>query len=300
MFAHSLGSPFRESSATTAMSSTTSAPALLPNPMAFTFECRVPTLPPKTVDQNALFAPLTMLFALCYFRPAYPPPPPFGLRPMASPPIYLRSFQPKHSISRHPTLLFSGCIPRTSIFGFLVATVTLTFSPQPPHKLAHRSSCVFLGYSPHHKGYLCLDSHTNRVVISRHVVFESSFPFSKDPSPPTRATFDFLEDTYNPVPTPLALSPSAITASPHASGAPGATPPTPPGVTVHAPAADAPALAPLPSSWLLPPAAPSGSRSPHATPRPAVPATVMPGGSSSPVAIPTGPLSPTNGGRPLA
>jgi hypothetical protein len=67
------------------------------------------------------------------------------------------------------------------------------------------------------------------------------------------------------VPTPLALSPFAITASLHASGAPGATPPMPPGVTVHAPAANAPALAPLPSPWLLPPAAPSGSRSPHAT-----------------------------------
>ena len=54
------------------------------------------------------------------------------------------------------------------------------------HKLAPRSTlCVFLGYSPHHKGYVCLDRHTNRTIISRHVVFdETSFPFAEDPSPP--------------------------------------------------------------------------------------------------------------------
>ncbi|WVZ89259.1 hypothetical protein U9M48_035685 [Paspalum notatum var. saurae] len=65
-----------------------------------------------------------------------------------------------------------------------------------PHKLSPRSAlCVFLGYSPHHKGYLCLDRHTNRTIISRHVVFEeTSFPFSEDSSPPTRAAFDFLDD----------------------------------------------------------------------------------------------------------
>ena len=53
------------------------------------------------------------------------------------------------------------------------------------HKLAPRSlPCVFLGYSAHHKGYRCLDTSSNRVIISRHVVFdESSFPFAELPSP---------------------------------------------------------------------------------------------------------------------
>jgi hypothetical protein len=48
------------------------------------------------------------------------------------------------------------------------------------HKLALWSSaCVFLGYSPHHKGYRCMDLATPCVVISRHIVFdESSFPFA--------------------------------------------------------------------------------------------------------------------------
>ncbi|CAJ2640052.1 unnamed protein product [Trifolium pratense] len=47
------------------------------------------------------------------------------------------------------------------------------------HKFSRKTaSCVFLGYSPLHKGYRCLDSHTHRVYISRHVVFnENYFPY---------------------------------------------------------------------------------------------------------------------------
>jgi hypothetical protein len=47
-----------------------------------------------------------------------------------------------------------------------------------PHKLAPRSTwCVFIGYSPDHKGYCCIDLSTNRVVISHHAIFyEACFP----------------------------------------------------------------------------------------------------------------------------
>ena len=50
--------------------------------------------------------------------------------------------------------------------------------PYNKHKLEYRSKkCVFLGYSPLHKGYKCLHIPTNR--ISRDVVFdETVFPFS--------------------------------------------------------------------------------------------------------------------------
>jgi transposase InsO family protein len=48
--------------------------------------------------------------------------------------------------------------------------------PYTTHKLEFRSKpCIFLGYS--HAGYRCLDPFTNKVYLSRNVVFnESSFP----------------------------------------------------------------------------------------------------------------------------
>jgi hypothetical protein len=103
---------------------------------------------------------------------------------------------------------FLGPTPPMSIFEFLVASVTLTFPPQPPHKLApHSTPCVFLGYSPHRKGYLCLDRQTNRIIMLCHVVFEeSSFPF-EDPTRPTRAALRliFLDDCSNPVSVPAII-----------------------------------------------------------------------------------------------
>jgi hypothetical protein len=51
-----------------------------------------------------------------------------------------------------------------------------TFSTTP-HKLSPRSTrCVFLGCSSDHKAYHCLDLSTNRLIVSRPVVFyEASF-----------------------------------------------------------------------------------------------------------------------------
>ena len=52
--------------------------------------------------------------------------------------------------------------------------------PYSPHKLSARSEqCIFLGYSSFHIGYRCLSLSTNRLYISRNVIFEESiYPYS--------------------------------------------------------------------------------------------------------------------------
>jgi hypothetical protein len=68
-----------------------------------------------------------------------------------------------------------------------------------PHKLAPRSTrCVFLGYSSDHKGYRCLDLYTNRLIVSRHVVFYDSFPLAASPNP---TDLDFLCESGSTVST---------------------------------------------------------------------------------------------------
>jgi histone deacetylase 1/2 len=110
-----------------------------------------------------------------------------------------------HLLNLLPTKTLSFSTPHFALFGVQPSYKHLrvfgcacypNLSDTAPHKLSPRSSlCVFLGYSPHHKGYVCLDRHTNRTIISRHVIFdESSFPIAKDPSPPLLEAFDFLED----------------------------------------------------------------------------------------------------------
>ena len=56
--------------------------------------------------------------------------------------------------------------------------------PYTSHKLSYRSTaCIFLGYAPSHKGYICLDPTSSRFYISKNVLFhEASFPFREDPS----------------------------------------------------------------------------------------------------------------------
>ena len=104
-------------------------------------------------------------------------------------------------------------------------------SATAPHKLAPRSAlCIFLGYSAHHKGYRCLDPTTNRIIISRHVVFdESTFPFAEQTSPPTAADFTFLDEFPNPTVPPIGLPTMSSAGSPGSRGAVLPAPPVPPG-----------------------------------------------------------------------
>jgi hypothetical protein len=125
------------------------------------------------------------------------------------------------------------------------------------HKLSPRSTCcLFLGYSPDHKGYRCLDLTSHHIIISRHVVFdEDVFPLTGS-SPPTDLDSQLDSDSsthpsqasrLGPLPTPRVASPPshaapsthpvphvasmpllALLPAPRAAMPPALVPPTPP------------------------------------------------------------------------
>lgn len=103
---------------------------------------------------------------------------------------FLLNRRPCRSCHNHtPFFLLYGVQPTYTnmcVFGCLCYPNLTSTSA---HKLAPRSHpCVFLGYSPEHKGYRYLNRSTGRVVISRYVVFdERSFPFAPDGVPPRLA-----------------------------------------------------------------------------------------------------------------
>jgi hypothetical protein len=93
-------------------------------------------------------------------------------------------------INRLPTLVLHNLSPFQKLFKLRPNYTFLRvfgcacwphLRPYNQHKLAYQSTkCIFLGYSPSHRGYKCLHLPSGRLYISRHVIFyESSFPFSR-------------------------------------------------------------------------------------------------------------------------
>ncbi|GJS63749.1 ribonuclease H-like domain-containing protein [Tanacetum coccineum] len=72
----------------------------------------------------------------------------------------------------------------------------------PSHKLEPRATpSIFLGFASSHRGYRCLDLHTNKIIISRHVTFdETVFPYGST-IPKSTSPYTFLEDTFDLHPT---------------------------------------------------------------------------------------------------
>ncbi|WVZ87938.1 hypothetical protein U9M48_034512 [Paspalum notatum var. saurae] len=141
--------------------------------------------------------------------------------------------------------------------------------------MAPRSTrCVFLGYSPDHKGYRCFDLTSRRVLISRHVVFdESDFPFSSTTTPASDLELESLFPTDPVVQPPLSersagpplvCLPDAPAPLPVVPAAPRAAPESP-AAPCAAPSSAAPSAAQeAPSSPVAPRAAPEAPSSPAA------------------------------------
>ncbi|KAG8492721.1 hypothetical protein CXB51_010467 [Gossypium anomalum] len=103
--------------------------------------------------------------------------------------LWVHAFtSPVHLINRLPTSVLDGKCPYELLHKSLPNYMHLRvfgcrcypyLRPFNNHKLQFRSKpCVFLGYSPVHKGYKCLYD-IGRMFMSRHVVFdETCFPFA--------------------------------------------------------------------------------------------------------------------------
>jgi len=123
------------------------------------------------------------------------------------------------SSARHPLMII--CVSS-------VANVIQTCQQPLPTNSLLGLHCVFLGYSAHHKGYRCLDLSSNRLIISRHIIFdESSFPYAEHGCSPSAVDFEFFDAT-DFVPAPICVAPKFSSAGPSSAqpcaAAPGVDP----------------------------------------------------------------------------
>jgi hypothetical protein len=110
--------------------------------------------------------------------------------------------------------------------------------------MAQSVECVFLGYSPEHKGYHCYDPSTHRMRISRDVTFVEDHPFFYSPS--TQSPSSSTESTYFLYLPPILSSDDVPYSTPSPSHDP------PPILTHHS------------TNPIEPPSNPSSSASPDA------------------------------------
>ena len=95
--------------------------------------------------------------------------------------VFLINRMPSLSLHhKSPFQLLFHALPDYEFFKVFGCQCFPWLRPYIDHKLQPRSlPCVFLGYHPFTKGYLCLDPSTGKIFLSRHVLFnESCFPFA--------------------------------------------------------------------------------------------------------------------------
>jgi histone deacetylase 1/2 len=162
---------------------------------------------------------------------------------------YLINRMPSPVINKQtPLFRLLGVEPNYSFLRIFGCACWPSLRKYNTHKLEFRSkACVFLGYSPMHKGYKCLDRSTGRIYISRDVVFdETVFPYST-PGVTVHAS-DLAESLSFPADEPVTsehmrkydltylstdpLPSVVLSTQEHAAGESTAMPPAPP---VHGP-----------------------------------------------------------------
>ncbi|KAG8489179.1 hypothetical protein CXB51_017224 [Gossypium anomalum] len=136
-----------------------------------------------------------------------------------------------HLINRLPTPVLNGKSPYELLYKSVPTYMHLKvfgcrcypyLRPFNSNKLQYHSRpCVFLGYSPVHKGYKCLDDN-GKMFISRHVKFnETCFPFSahSDSGSALHGIHpQFLhQQTHVPVLVPADRPTSLVTSTPHSA-----------------------------------------------------------------------------------
>jgi len=184
--------------------------------------------------------------------------------------LLIASFVPSHFrgeavstfvylINRRPSSKLSGQCPGEVLFGtppnydhlrVFGCTCYVLLAPRERTKLTAQSvECVFLGYSPEHKGYHCYDTSSRRIRISHDVTFVEDRPFFYNPS--TQPSHSSTESTsfmcLPPIlsdvdtPPPVSSSPPNTLVSPLDTSEP--PPPThvdPPPTSVNPPPLDLP------------------------------------------------------------
>jgi hypothetical protein len=74
--------------------------------------------------------------------------------------------------------------------------------------------CIFLGYSPTQNAYKCLEPHTHKIYISRHVLFDKNQHPQFVPSQPTRQNQNlfplFVDVQPPPVHVPSSMTPVSL------------------------------------------------------------------------------------------